>query len=255
MKKATGFLLVCALLFLLLFLPSCSSGRSDGALTVKVPKQIIYADSEGELYYVNVDYTQYRHSIEGLHSFAGNAPKSFKGFTVLFEKTPEEQATTEEPTNETSETVVQEDPFSYQTTATADSSPSNKAVRIYGKNALYTALKTQNTFVTFCRNYRINYGVYPSTSTTDVDWELFQQRFADNNALDETITIDNAEYHIVIKLETFTYKETVEQTYVIATDYTITKTPYYDTETGKLAAQRVVIQPETGSSLTYFEYE
>ena len=63
MKKAIRLLIVCALLFSVLILPSCSFGKSDGALTVKLPKEIIYADADGVLYYVNVDNRQYLHLI------------------------------------------------------------------------------------------------------------------------------------------------------------------------------------------------
>lgn len=283
MKKRTAFLLTCALLLSLLILPSCSNNTSvnsvtkqnDDTLTVKIPTQIIYADSAGELYFINVKSEEYSHTIGAvansylyyfdsyyysdviLHSFTKDAPKTFQGFTVSVTRTPLNQPTEEQSEEEDASTVpMWEDPFTRLTVAPGTVNPAKKLVKVFDKQTLFTALENPSALSAFCSCFSV--GSFPSSG---IEWSDQQQRFADNNALDETLTINNDEYHIVIKLEEFTYKDKVEQDYVFSTDYLITKIPYYDSETGKLTAHQVKISVAslTGSSyttdLTYFEYE
>ena len=262
MKKAIRLLIVCALLFLVLILPSCSFGKSDGALTVKLPKQIIYEDTNGELYYVNVDNTQYLHRIGArsigigrydvnadsattdadvyaVHSFTKDPPKTISGYTVriapntpvgpdVIPTTPKDPA----------------DPFETYMEASGTAEPAEKRLIIFDKETIYNALKNKTAFKTA-------FGYALDT----VSWEDWRGLLLETDAVDASCMIGDVEYRVRIELKTFTYKETVEETYVFASDYAIKKTPYYNTETGKVAAQRVTVTPVVGSSLTYFEYE
>ncbi|MBR4769454.1 MAG: hypothetical protein IK090_00820 [Clostridia bacterium] len=271
MKKAIRLLIVCALFFSLLILPSCSFGKSDGTLTVKLPKEIIYADADGVLYYVNVDNTQYLHligarysdhsysypynyseyydvnadsattdaDVYAVHSFTKNPPKTISGYTVrIVPNTPVGPdvipTTPKDPP----------DPFETYTEASGDIVPAEKRLIIFDKETIYNAMENETAFsAAFGR------------SLDTVNWEDWRGLLLETDAVDATCMIGDEEYRVIIELKTFTYKETVKETYVFASDYAIKKTPYYDTETGKLAAQRVTVTPVVGSSLTYFEYE
>lgn len=261
MKKTLPALL---LLLALLTLVSCANkgnasnnieNENEDALTVKLVKQVIYRDSVGELYYVDVNNNDYSHGIgtsKTLHSFTKKAPDKIQGFTVSVERTLIN--TSEEETPTTNETPVQEDPFPYQTVAYGTSSPAKKPLRIYDKQTIYNRLKSQ---ASFSSSYW--WGSIPSNSENDTDWSEYQKSFAKNNALDFSFTYNDYEYRIVIKLETFTYRESVEKIYTFAEEYSITKTPYYDSETGELTAHYVTITTigDSGhtSTLSFYEYE
>lgn len=261
MKKAIRLLIVCALLFSVLILPSCSFGKSNGALTVKLPKQIIYEDTNGELYYVNVDNTQYLHRIGArsigigrydvnansattdadvyaVHSFTKDPPKTISGYTVrIAPNTPVGPdvipTTPKDPP----------DPFETYMEASGTAEPAEKRLIIFEKETIYNAIADRDAFAD-----AFGYGL------DTVNWEDWRGLLLETDAIDATCSIGTVEYRVIIRLETFHYKETVEETYVFATDYAITKTPYYDSETGKLAAQKVTVTPLVGASLTYFEY-
>ena len=270
MKKAIRLLIVCALFFSILVLPSCTLGKSGGVLTVKLPKQIIYADAEGELYYVNVDNAQYLHLIGArysaynndlgsysynintdsattdadayaVHSFTKKPPKTISGYTVriapnipvgpdLIPTTPKDPP----------------DPFETYTEASGTAGPAKKRLIIFDKETIYNAIADRNAFAA-AFGYELD----------AVCWEDWRGLLLETDAVDASCVIGDEEYRVVIELKSFTYKETVEETCVFAADYAIMKTPYYDTETGKLAAQKVTVKPtpQVGSSLTYFEYE
>ena len=270
MKKAIRLLIVCALLFSVLILPSCSFGKSNGALTVKLPKQIIYEDTNGELYYVNVDKTQYLHligarysygysypynysesyydvnadrattdaDVYAVHSFTKDPPKTISGYTVrIAPNTPVGPdvipTTPKDPP----------DPFETYMEANGTTVPAKKRLIIFDKETIYNAIADRDAFAD-----AFGYGL------DTVNWEDWRGLLLETDAIDATCSIGTVEYRVIIRLETFHYKETVEETYVFASDYAITKTPYYDTETGKLAAQKVTVTPLVGASLTYFEY-
>ena len=275
MKKAIRLLIVCALFFSLLILPSCSFGKSDGALTVKLPKEIIYADADGVLYYVNVDNRQYLHligarssnlnetdfilysynyseyydinadsattdaDVYAVHSFTKDPPKTISGYTVrIAPNTPVGPdvipTTPKDPP----------DPFETYTEASGTAVPAEKRLIIFDKETIYNAIADRDAFADA-------FGYALDT----VSWEDWRGLLLETDAVDASCMIGDVEYRVRIELKTFTYKETVEETYVFASDYAIKKTPYYDSETGKLAAQRVTVTPVIGSSLTYFEYE
>lgn len=261
MKKAIRLLIVCALLFSVLILPSCSFGKSDGALTVKLPKQIIYEDTNGELYYVNVDNTQYFHRIGArygiigrydintnrattdadvyaVHSFTKDPPKTISGYTVRIAPNipvgPDVIPTTPKDPP---------DPFETYMEASGTAEPAEKRLIIFDKETIYNAIADRDAFADA-------FGYALDT----VSWEDWRGLLLETDVVDASCMYGDVEYRVIIRLETFHYKETVEETYVFASDYAIKKTPYYDTETGKLAAQRVTVTPLVGASLTYFEY-
>lgn len=260
MKKAIRLFIVCTLFFSLLLLPSCSLGKSNGALTVKLPKKIIYEDTNGELYYVNVDNTQYLHRIGArytigrydintnsettdadvyaVHSFTKDPPKTISGYTVriapntpvgpdVIPPTPKDPA----------------DPFETYMEASGTAEPAEKRLIIFDKETIYNAIADRDAFAD-----AFGYGL------DTVNWEDWRGLLLETDAIDASCMYGDVEYRVIIRLETFHYKETVEETYVFASDYAIKKTPYYDSETGKLAAQKVTVTPLVGSSLTYFEY-
>ena len=259
MKKAIRLFIVCTLFFSLLLLPSCSLGKSNGALTVKLPKQIIYEDTNGELYYVNVDNTQYLHRIGArytigrydintnsattdadvyaVHSFTKDPPKTISGYSVsiaqniplgpdLIPPTPKDPA----------------DPFETYTKANGTSEPAEKRLIIFDKETVCNAVADGAAFAD-AFGYEME----------GITWD-WRELLLENDVLDATCMHGDVEYRVIIRLETFHYKETVEETFVFAGDYAIKKTPYYDSETGKLAAQKVTVTPLVGASLTYFEY-
>ena len=259
MKKAIRLFIVCTLFFSLLLLPSCSLGKSNGALTVKLPKQIIYEDTNGELYYVNVDNTQYLHRIGArytigrydintnsattdadvyaVHSFTKDPPKTISGYTVriapntpvgpdVIPPTPKDPA----------------DPFETYTKANGTTVPAKKRLIIFDKETVCNAVADGAAFAD-AFGYEME----------GITWD-WRELLLENDVLDATCMHGDVEYRVIIRLETFHYKETVEETFVFAGDYAIKKTPYYDSETGKLAAQKVTVTPLVGASLTYFEY-
>ena len=259
MKKAIRLFIVCTLFFSLLLLPSCSLGKSNGALTVKLPKQIIYEDTNGELYYVNVDNTQYLHRIGArytigrydintnsattdadvyaVHSFTKDPPKTISGYTVriapntpvgpdVIPSTPKDPA----------------DPFETYTKANGTTVPAKKRLIIFDKETVCNAVADGAAFAD-AFGYEME----------GITWD-WRELLLENDVLDATCMYGDVEYRVIIRLETFHYKETVEETFVFAADYAIKKTPYYDSETGKLAAQKVTVTPLVGASLTYFEY-
>lgn len=259
MKKAIRLFIVCTLFFSLLLLPSCSLGKSNGALTVKLPKQIIYEDTNGELYYVNVDNTQYLHRIGArytigrydintnsattdadvyaVHSFTKDPPKTISGYTVriapntpvgpdVIPPTPKDPA----------------DPFETYTKANGTTVPAKKRLIIFDKETVCNAVADGAAFAD-AFGYEME----------GITWD-WRELLLENDVLDATCMYGDVEYRVIIRLETFHYKETVEETFVFAADYAIKKTPYYDSETGKLAAQKVTVTPLVGASLTYFEY-
>lgn len=282
MKKT---LLALFLLLALLTLSACTGmgsgsasiqNENKNALTVSLVTQVIYRDSAGELYYVNVDSTKYSQTIGAssynfyyssssypsitLHSFTKKAPDKIQGFTVSVERTPVNDPETQTPN--TTATPDLEDPFPHQTVAPGTSFPPSNLLRIFDKQTVYVSLKSQNDFSAFLNAYfNTVYGI-PSSSENDSgqsNWSEYQQSFAENNALDVSFTYNDYKYHIVIKLETFTYRESVETTYTFAKEYSITKTPYYDSETGELTAHYVTITTtgDSGrtSTLSFYEYE
>ena len=259
MKKA---ILALLLLLSLLTLAACTGigsgsasiqNENKNALTVNLVTKVIYRDSAGELYYVDVNSNYYSHGIgtsKTLHSFTKKAPEIIQGFTVSVERTLIN--TSEEETPTTNVTPIQEDPFPHKTVADGATSPAKQPLRIYDKQTVFNGLQSQNTFCSY-------FGTVPRNYDENNDWSDYQQSFAENNALDFSFAYNDYEYRIVIRLETFTYQESVETTYTFAKEYSITKTPYYDSETGELTAHYVTITTtgDSGrtSTLSFYEYE
>ena len=269
--------LSCVLFLLLTMLPlftscGCSSTKSisgnmeaKDSLTVKLVDKAIYKDENGNSYYINIDNTEYLHTIGGsvnglndiLHSFTKTPPTEIEGFYISISSNLYNSDISEDELR---------DPFSNKLESPSGqfSTGPSEYLKLFHKSTIWKSLATQSTFMVLLNSIdsNLNSNYYGNWDFSNIDWVACQQSFKDNNMITIPFKYNGQSKCVTIQIKTFTYYDIVEFSYTFNDGYSILKIPYYDYITGELTAyyntiySTTTLPQTTGTvSLSFFEYQ